>query len=350
MTAPTPSLLHAFTDRDVLVTGHTGFKGAWLCLLLARLGARVHGLALDPEPGALFTTARVARCLASDTRGDVRNPAVVAEALARSGADTVLHLAAEALVRRAFRQPADTFATNIMGTVRLLEAARQAGFDGPIVVVTTDKVYANDGRSHGYDVEDRLGGTGPYSASKAACELVAASYRESFGLRVATVRAGNVIGGGDVCEARLLPDCVRAWRRGEVVDIRRPEATRPWQHVLEPLLGYLRVALRLEVEAAGPHAWNLGPTEAAWSVRDVLDEAVTHWPGARWQATPEPDAPPEASRLDLDVSGTVEGLPWTPRWDTRTAIRRTIAWEHAVAGGADPRAACLADLDVRLGA
>jgi len=342
--------LAALRDQRVLITGHTGFKGAWLCLLLDRLGARVHGLALEPEPGALFTTARVPELLAGDHRADVRDPVAVQRIVEQVRPDAILHLAAESLVRRAFRTPAQTFATNVMGTVNVLEAARQAGFEGPIVAVTTDKVYANDGRESAYSAQDRLGGTGPYSASKAACELAAASYRDSYGLRVATVRAGNVIGGGDVCEARLLPDCIRAWRQGQPVVLRRPQATRPWQHVLEPLLGYLHVAVGV---GAGRdellRGWNLGPVEPAWSVARVLDEAVQHWPDATWQARPEPGAPPEASRLDLDVHETLQALAWRPLWDTRQAVARTIAWERAVFEGMDPRRACAADLAARLG-
>lgn len=331
--------------RRVLLTGHTGFKGAWMTQVLRRAGAQVFGLSLDPEPGALFTAAGLSADCAWDGRGDLRDAEVVRAAWARAGPDVVFHLAAESLVRRAFRTPAETFATNVMGSVHLVEAARDAAFEGPIVLVTTDKVYADDGRERGYSTWDRLGGTDPYSASKAACELVADTWRHSYGLRIATVRAGNVIGGGDVCEARLLPDCVRAWRRGEAVQLRRPDATRPWQHVLDPLVGYLRVADAIIEDAAHARAWNLGPVGPAWTVAEVLDEAVQHWPGATWEARPDPDGPTEQNRLDLDVAETVEALSWRPRWDTREAIRRTIQWEAAVHAGADPRSRCHADLD-----
>ena len=335
--------------RRVLLTGHTGFKGAWLTLLLRRLGAEVHGLALGPEPGALFTRARLHDALASDARVDIRDGTAVQAALDAAAPDLVLHLAAESLVRRAFHAPAATFATNVQGTVNVLEAARTRGFRGPLVVVTTDKVYANDGRDSAYEEHDRLGGDGAYAASKAASELAAAAYRQSYGLRIATVRAGNVIGGGDVCADRLMPDCNRAWAHGDPVRIRRPQATRPWQHVLEPLLGYLHVAVGiLDGDTTLLRGFNLGPIEPAWPVARVLDEAVQHWPNARWIGSPEPGAPPEASKLDLQVQAVLDATPWRPRWDTREAIARTVRWERAVHDGLDPRVACERDLDARL--
>lgn len=329
----------------VLVTGHTGFKGAWLTMLLRRAGAEVAGFSLDPEPGALFTSARVYRDLAWDGRGDIRDADAVADAWREADPDVVFHLAAESLVRRAHRSPVETVETNIMGTTHLLESARRQRFAGPIVVVTSDKVYDNDGRSTGYDPGDRLGGSEPYGASKAACELIARTWREAYGLRIATARAGNVIGGGDIAEDRLLPDCLRAWRAGEPVEIRHPEATRPWQHVLDPLQAYLELAGALARSEAFATGWNIGPVEAAWSVREVLDHAAGHWPGARWETRLQPGAPAESKRLDLDIRQSLEQLGWRPRWSTAEAIRRTIRWEADVYAGMDPRARCEADLE-----
>lgn len=338
-------LARALQGRSVALTGHTGFKGAWMIQLLERLGAAVHGLALDPEPGSLFEAANLGSRCATDRRGDVTDASSVADFLSGVKPDYIVHMAAESLVRRSYRQPAPTFATNVMGTVHLLEAARRLDPTTPVLVVTSDKVYANDGRPTPYQPGDRLGGHDPYSASKAASELVVDSYRRSFNLNVATVRAGNVIGGGDVCEARLLPDAIRAWTEGAVLPVRSPRSTRPWQHVLDPLMAYLELVVGLGRGEAWQSGWNVGPAEPAWTVADILDEAVRHWPGARWIAQPEPGAPVESARLDLDVDASLGALEWRPTWDTPTAVGRTVAWARARASGADAADLCAADLD-----
>ncbi|MFK7931435.1 MAG: CDP-glucose 4,6-dehydratase [Myxococcota bacterium] len=332
-------------QRSVLVTGHTGFKGAWLTLLLQNLGAHVHGLSLDPEPGSLFELATLSSLCASDHRSDVRDMVAVTHAIEVSKPDLVLHLAAESLVRRSYAHPLNTLSTNVMGTATLLDAVRLHAPETPVVVVTSDKVYRNDGRQEPYSEADHLGGHDPYSASKAACELVVNTYRDGFGLNVASARAGNVIGGGDVCEARLIPDAVQAWRQGRPLFCRSPGSTRPWQHVLEPLAAYLDLGVGLmQGRAELRRGWNIGPVEPAWTVARVLDEAVTHWPGAQWAAGSAPTGPKEAARLDLDPAQALSALTWAPRWNTQTAIARTLGWSHAQHRGGPARQLCDADL------
>ena len=318
--------------RRVLVTGHTGFKGSWLCRALHMLGASVTGIALDPRPGpSAFAAMEVASVLEADHRIDIRDAAAVAQAVRRAQPEILLHLAAQAFVGDGYRDPAGTFATNLGGTVAVLEAMRGLAGLRAAVIVTSDKVYANDSAGRAFTEEDRLGGIDPYSASKAAAELAVASWRGSFAGElppVATARAGNVIGGGDFGTERLVPDLVRAMVAGRTLMLRRPDATRPFQHVLDVLRGYLMLAERLATGTA-PEAINLGPRDGEWSVRGLLQ----HWESATgmrvdWQAVEGP-VMEESKRLALDSSLAARALGWAPLLDTPRAIAATASWYAA---------------------
>jgi CDP-glucose 4,6-dehydratase len=318
----------------VLVTGHTGFKGAWLTLWLHALGAEVSGFS-GPPPSApsLFELARVGE-LCRDVRGDVRDADAVAHAA--RGAEVVFHLAAQPIVRVSLEDPAGTFATNVLGTAHVLDAAR----DAVVVCVTSDKCYAPGPGTHREG--DPLGGGDPYSASKAAQEHVAAAYRDTFGVRVATARAGNVIGGGDWGRDRLLPDLVRARESGAPVTLRHPDAIRPWQHVLDPLAGYLRLAERLFESSEVAEAWNFGP-DGAETVRWVVDRVCAHWPLAV-EVVPAADTV-EAPALRLDASKARERLGWAPRLATSEALVATVFWHDRVREGADARTVTLRQIE-----
>jgi CDP-glucose 4,6-dehydratase len=345
----------ARSNRSVLVTGHTGFKGGWLSLWLHELGAEVHGFALEPPTTpSFFETAGIASCLKSDTRADLADLERLKATFARARPVVVFHLAAQPLVRASYRDPLGTFRTNVMGTAHVLEAARDASSVRAVVVITTDKVYENrEQPDHAYAEHDPLGGHDPYSGSKAAAEIVTESFRKSFfanggGPRIATARAGNVIGGGDWAEDRLVPDCLRAFDRGEPVRLRNPGAVRPWQHVLEPLSGYLRLAERLvSKDGAGfASAWNFGPNASDdASVSAVADAAAKLWGGkARVEHAPSRDNPHEAGYLRLDNAKAKKELRWTPRWSLRDALERTVAWHRAWRDKADLRALSLAQI------
>lgn len=338
MEAVVNDLQAAFAGRPVFLTGHTGFKGSWLALWLARLGARVHGFALPPETAPdMFDLARVRDALASHTVGDVRDSGALAAALNAAKPELVLHLAAQPLVRRSYREPLDTWATNVMGTVHLFEAVRSCPGIRAVVVVTTDKCYRNLEQEYGYRESDPLGGNDPYSASKAATELVVHSYRRSFfmenGPLVASARAGNVIGGGDWSEDRLIPDAARAVAAGRAMEIRHPGATRPWQHVLDALQGYLLLAARLLAgDASVADAFNFGPDPADnLSVAEVLARMQRHWPQLAWQADPSSaNGPHEARLLYLDSSKARGLLHWVPRWPLDSALEHTAQWYQSV--------------------
>ncbi len=328
--------------RSVFLTGHTGFKGSWLVLMLESLGARVHGYALDPDAGtSMFGVAGIEALTASDTRADLADRERVAVAMAAAEPDLVLHLAAQPLVRESYEQPVGTFATNIMGTAHVLESVRSTASVKAVVVVTTDKVYENDGRGKPFAESDRLGGDDPYSASKAAAEIVTASYRQSFfrdpvAARIASARAGNVIGGGDWAPARLVPDCMRAFAEGIPVHLRYPAATRPWQHVLEPLTGYLMLAQALIGGEDAAHAWNFGPPASDQAaVGDVAERVARLWGVGATVLTDEMTVHPhEAGLLALDSTRAVRDLAWRPRWPLQRALRETVAWQkHWLAGG-----------------
>ena len=349
--------------RKVLITGHTGFKGSWLTLWLLSLGAEVWGYALAPEPGrALFTDLGLDQATRSADWGylrhrisDVCDPQALRRWVEESQPEVVLHLAAQPLVRRSYRDPLGTWATNVQGSLHLLEALKPLEHPCAVVMVTTDKVYANREWDYGYREEDRLGGHDPYSASKAAAELAIASWRASFcgpdahqtpHLAIATARAGNVIGGGDWAEDRIVPDAMRSLAAGQSIPVRQPEATRPWQHVLEPLGGYLLLAEQLATGGqAYASAFNFGPgLEANRSVRELVEAALTHWPGS-WRDLSDPSAPHEAGRLHLQIDKAHHQLGWQPRWPFATTVARTVAWYRAVHEGANPLGCCLADLE-----
>lgn len=323
-------------DRRVLVTGHTGFKGAWLCLWLHQLGAQVCGLALDPptQP-SLYESIRVKEVMAADLRLDIRDAEAVRGAVAQVAPEVIFHLAAQPLVNRSYESPIKTYATNVMGTAHVLEAARLAGSVRAIVVVTTDKCYENQEWVYPYREHDRLGGFDPYSNSKACAELIVSAYRSSFlgpqGIAVATARAGNVIGGGDWATGRLIPDCVRAFQAGVPLKLRYPQAVRPWQHVLEPLSGYLRLAEALLGDRAMEfcEAWNFGPDAVdTVTVGEVAKLAAEIWGGTVEIAKADPDYH-EAGLLQLDSSKARSRLQWKPRWSLDQAIQSTILWYRA---------------------
>jgi CDP-glucose 4,6-dehydratase len=328
----------------VLLTGHTGFKGGWAALILHALGAEVHGFALPPEDReGLFAAAHVAD-LVQHRIGDVRDPAAVATAVADARPEVVIHMAAQALVRPSYADPVGTYATNVMGTVHVLEAVRQAPEVRCLVVITSDKCYENDGRTQGYREGDRLGGHDPYSDSKACAELVTDAYRRSFfsgrdATRIASARAGNVIGGGDFARDRLVPDAVRAFRSGETLRIRNPQATRPWQHVLDPVIGYLRLVEHLVGREGFAEAWNFGPGPASEvPVSTIVERLVALWgEGARWEHD-RGEHPHEASRLALDCTKAATRLGWHPLIDLDTALRMSIDWYAALDRGEEMRA------------
>lgn len=342
--------------KRVLLTGHTGFKGSWLALWLQSLGAEVTGFALDPstEP-SLFELARVAEGL-NDQRGDLRDLGALLELIAETRPEIVLHLAAQPLVREGYRDPLGTYSSNVMGTLNLLEAIRQVGGVRACVLVTTDKVYANQEWLWPYRENEALGGHDPYSSSKACCELLAQSYGASFfpperyaehGLALATARAGNVLGGGDFAPERLIPDVLKAWTANEPVTLRYPQAVRPWQHALEPLAGYLQLAEALYRQ--GPEfngAWNFGPGEADMcSVGDVVGLLADRWPSAPGLRI-EPSDLHEAGLLRLDSSRARQLLAWQPRWSLQQCLEQTLDWHLAWQRGEDMRAVSLNQLNL----
>jgi CDP-glucose 4,6-dehydratase len=334
-------LNHGFwSGRRVFVTGHTGFKGSWLVLMLNALGARVSGFSLAPPTSpAMFDLLGLAHAC-DHAEGDIRDAAALESALAASQADIVLHLAAQPLVRASYATPVETYATNVMGTVHLLEACRRVPSVRAIVVITTDKCYENFGLDRGYAEDDRLGGHDPYSNSKACAELTVAAYRDSFlkqaGIGLASARAGNVIGGGDFADDRLVPDAVRAFAAGETLPIRNPLAIRPWQHVLEPLYGYLLLAERLRADPAFATGWNFGPAvEEATPVHIVADTLAARWgDGAAWAQDPG-SHPHEAATLMLDCAKARDTLGWRPRFTLEEAIRHSVDWYRLWHRGGD---------------
>lgn len=324
-----------YTGRRVLLTGHTGFKGSWLAFWLRRLGAEVVGYALppqtDPNHWDLLRLADVESNL-----GDIRDMDSLLRAFRRHPPEIVFHLAAQPLVRRSYREPVETFSTNVLGTLNVFEAARAVGSVRALVCVTSDKVYENQESAGGYVESDRLGGSDPYSASKACTEILAACYRKSYfansadspQIRMATVRAGNVIGGGDWSEDRLIPDAVRAAGSGGRLGIRNPSSVRPWQHVLEPLAAYLAVGRELlHGNEAAASAWNFGPgQEGSVAVRDVIGCFQQAWPALRADVTREANPPPETETLRLDSRRAIDQLHWRPLWDWQTAVTRSAHW------------------------
>lgn len=342
---PQPSF---WSGKRVLLTGHTGFKGSWLSLWLQAMGASVHGFALDPPTApAMFTEAHVADGLAAHAIGDVRDAAALQRAALAARPEIVFHLAAQPLVRESYRAPVETYATNVMGAVHLCEAIRQVGTARVVVAITSDKCYENKEWVWPYREDDPLGGRDPYSSSKACAELVLAAYRQSFlsGIAVATARAGNVIGGGDWAADRLIPDFLRACDAGRPLVIRSPLATRPWQHVLEPLSGYLILAERLWAEPAAAGAWNFGPERAdSESVEWIVRQLAVRREGLDWRVDAGPQ-PHENIALTLDSSKARAFLGWRPRWPLATALDETLRWHDAWRSGADMRATSIAQIE-----
>ena len=350
--------MQSLRGKRVFVTGHTGFKGSWLLLLLDRLGCHVTGYSLEPPTSpSLFEAARLVDLVATHHLADIRDVARLSNAVRQAEPDVVLHLAAQPLVRLSHREPLDTFSTNVVGTASLLDAVRSSGKPCVLIAVTSDKCYEPhaDGRPH--DEADRLGGHDPYSASKGAAELVAAAYRRSFfppsrlsehRVQLATVRAGNVIGGGDWAEDRIVTDIVRHLAAGEPVPVRNPAAVRPWQHVLEPLAGYLSLAAAMLAKPATDWCtgWNFGPAaEDDITVQQLTEIFIDAWGAGCWEDRHDPRAPIETHVLRLAIDKSLAALPWRPRFSSREAIRRTAAWFRAFE--ADPavaRSLCLADI------
>jgi len=346
----TPGL---WEGRRVLVTGHTGFKGAWLCLMLHRLGAEVIGASLAPEDGpTAYQALALPALLAGDERIDIRDAERLDAFVRATQPDVVLHLAAQAFVGRGYRDPAGTFATNVGGTINLMQATRSLPGVQALLVATSDKVYRNDGAGRPFTEQAALGGADPYSASKAACEIAAASWRASYAPDLppmATARAGNVIGGGDFGEERLIPDLVRAIRSRATLTLRQPEATRPFQHVLDVLRGYLLLTERLmTAPETAPAALNFGPADGEISVRRLLDlwsAATGH--AVDWRLSPEPTMP-EARRLALDSGEAMRALGWRPRLDTPAAVEATATWYADWLEGCDMVASSIAAVDAAL--
>jgi CDP-glucose 4,6-dehydratase len=323
--------LRFYKGRRVLITGHTGFKGRWLAAWLEALGARVSGLAL-PAPPDHHQGWEAAPPL-DEQMGDVRDLPCVEVAVRRSRPEVIFHLAARALVRPSYEAPVETFATNVMGTVNVLEAARRSGSVQAVVVVTSDKCYANQEWPWGYREHEPMGGHDPYSASKGCAELVTAAYRASYGLaekapRLASVRAGNVIGGGDWAEDRIVPDLVRGLVGRRPIDIRRPAAIRPWQHVLEPLSGYLMIgALLVEGGARWAQGWNFGPSEVEpWGVGELARRFVARWGQGQLRLAEQPTGPHEARYLKLDSSKAHQELGWRPLLSQEERLEWTVDW------------------------
>jgi CDP-glucose 4,6-dehydratase len=352
------SLARVFSGRSVLVTGHTGFKGSWLSLWLHKLGVEVTGFALEPptQPNN-FVASRVSEVLAREFRADIRDRDAMLQALDASQPELLFHLAAQTVVRESYVNPLETISANVMGTAAILDAVRLRGKPCAVVVVSSDKCYANDESGRTFTEEDPLGGHDPYSASKGAVEIVTQSYRDSFfppdelerhGIAVCSARAGNVIGGGDWTPDGLVADVMQALRSGSTITIRNPNAVRPWQHVLEALSGYLTLGARL----LGPDAdkfcsaWNFGPDEANFeTVAQVVDRIVHGWGSGDWAARPDVNDPPEANLLRLSSAKAERALGWRSRWRIAEAVNRTVAWYRRY--DSDPttaQAACLQDI------
>lgn len=345
-------LVNTYAGRRVLVTGHTGFKGSWLCEWLLSLGAEVHGLALPPPTKpSLFTQLKLAKRIKSHTVGDIRELTTVKGVVRRVRPDFIFHLAAQPIVRLSYEKPVETFDTNVMGTIHVLEAARQVFCTGKtgkrcsIVCITTDKCYENKETPRPYREDDPMGGYDPYSCSKGCDELLISSYRRSFfgtpdsPVWVASARAGNVIGGGDWAKDRIVPDVMRALAKGVAAPVRNKVSTRPWQHVLEPLGGYLTLGAALDTRTRfGEYAsgFNFGPDpKANRTVKDLVTE-ILKWTKGKWEDRTEPNAVHEAGLLNLDIRKAKKVLGWRPRWNFEKTVKNTVDWYLSVSRGENP--------------
>jgi CDP-glucose 4,6-dehydratase len=332
-----------------LITGHTGFKGAWLTLMLTQQGHQVSGLSLDPEPGSLYEVGAVGELIQHDIRGDIRSADTVRAALETTSPDAVFHLAAQPLVRESYSDPRTTVETNVMGTFNVIEAISAVPSIQASVIITTDKVYRNVNQVQGYNESDPLGGHDPYSASKAMADILTQSWMLSFpGSPMAIARAGNVIGGGDVCQDRLMPDLMSGFSQGSDVLLRYPEAVRPWQHVLDCLTGYQ--LLMQELLARNPMilqqpAWNFGPGRANFkTVGEVADLAAKLWGSTASWSVPTQTHPHEAELLALDATAARQQLGWADRLDFSQAVEWTVEWTKSVNAGIGPRTASISQI------
>jgi CDP-glucose 4,6-dehydratase len=336
--------------KRVFLTGHTGFKGSWLTLWLVSLGAKVKGYALSPPTmPSLFNEAKIDSIIDSQI-GDIRNQDALHNSMTIFNPDILIHMAAQPLVRHSYDAPIETYEVNVIGTAKVLEVARSCSNLKAIVNITTDKCYENDGRSQGYKENDPMGGYDPYSSSKGCAELVTSSYRRSFlqdqGIGLASVRAGNVIGGGDWANDRLIPDILRSFEKSETVVIRNPKATRPWQHVLEPLSGYLVLAQKLyQNPKEYAEGWNFGPNEQDVKPVDwILDKMISKWPNPSWELDQNSN-PHEAGFLKLDITKAKSKLGWNPLWSLSDTLEKIVHWHQAWLNKEDMQAECLAEIE-----
>ncbi len=346
-----------FKDKRVLITGHTGFKGSWLALWLHALGAKVYGYALPPptQPSN-YELSNIKGVLAGEWLADIRDRDQMKRAVAACQPDVIFHLAAQPLVRASYKDPYETFDVNVMGTASVLDAVRASERPCAVICITTDKCYENREREAGYSEEEPMGGYDPYSASKGAAELLIASYRRAFfhpdtlsahGVQLASARAGNVLGGGDFAEDRIVVDLVKAMLQGKRMEIRNPQAIRPWQHVLEPLSGYLALAEKMLASPAATwcEGWNFGPeTESERTVRELADLFLNAWGSGSWSDVSDANHPHEAGILRLKINKAKKELEWSPTWNFETMIQRTVSWyrqmEHI-----SPQQLCVDDIE-----
>lgn len=336
---------NSYRGKKVLLTGHTGFKGSWMLAWLHQLGAEVKGYALTPQnPDDLFNLINGNK-LCNSVIADIRDKGKLAKEIASFQPDFIFHFAAQPLVRRSYEEPLYTFEVNVIGTANLLESVKQLNKNCAVVIITTDKVYENREQHYAYKENDKLGGHDPYSASKAAAEIVVNSYRDSFfkhakqkNIGLASARAGNVIGGGDRSKDRIIPDIIRGIENNESILVRNPAAVRPWQHVLEPLSGYLLLASKLEQDPyAFSEAWNIGPeTEDILTVKQVVEKAIATYGKGDYHTPQLANQPHEATLLQLDIGKTKEILNWQPLLNSSAAIEWTIQWHKQVMNGTDP--------------
>ncbi len=356
----TAPLAKDFAERSVFVTGHTGFKGSWLSLWLTQLGAKVSGYSLAPPASvpSNFVVSQVAELLESHREADIRDFVSLSDAVDAANPDIIFHMAAQPLVRESYRSPHETMEVNFMGTCNLLEIVRRRGKPCVVVVVTSDKCYENREQLWGYREDDAMGGRDPYSASKGAAELLVASYRQSFfspknchehGIKLASARAGNVIGGGDWAQDRIVPDLVTHLSSNTPVPVRSPRSTRPWQHVLEPLGGYLTLAAKMQAsnDPQFCDGWNFGPKlEGNATVKDLVEAFCASWGSGGWKDMSDPKAPHEACLLRLSIEKAVAYLNWQPVWTFQETVARTANWyrEFQQAKGQSMRDACLRDI------
>jgi len=326
-----------YSGKRVFLTGHTGFKGSWMLAVLKDLGAEVKGYALDPEGKPDLYTLLSGDKICNSVIADIRNKDKLVKELHTFQPDFVFHLAAQSLVRVSYDKPIETFETNVLGTTYVLEAVRHLERQCSVVIVTTDKVYENRETWDAYKEDDPLGGFDPYSSSKAAAEIVTASYRKSFFMpdrfsyhrtSVASARAGNVIGGGDWAKDRIVPDLVRALSKDEVLTVRNPESVRPWQHVLEPVCGYLLLGAKMQEEPEKfATAYNFGPMEADnLKVRELVEKSLQIWGSGSYKELPDIQAPHEAGLLRLDINKAMKELGWKPKWNSEKALKMTLDW------------------------